>query len=80
MRLMFLIIFFLSDMHLSDFLCASLDQCNIPSLLERKKSYPISKLNFQNLANFTTKRGKFFFFFFVAKFSYYFCGKIFDFK
>ena len=34
--LMFLIIV-LSDMHLSDFLCASLDQCNIMGLREQKK-------------------------------------------
>ena len=46
---------FLSDMHLSDFLCAFLDQCNIQG---RKKSSPIGKLNSQNLAIFTAKCGK----------------------
>ena len=62
---MFLIIF-LPDMHLSDFLCASLDQCNFLGL-RRQKSSLISKLNLQNLAIFT------------AKFSY-FSGKIWDLK
>ena len=68
-RLMFLIIF-LSDMHLSDFLCASLDQSNIPGLRERKKVLQL--VNFickiwqflqQNEANFSN-----------------FCDKIWDFK
>ena len=40
MRLMFLI-FPISDMHLSDFLCASLGQCYIPGLQEQKKNYSI---------------------------------------
>ena len=44
-------IIFLSDMHLSDFLCASLDQCNILGPLEQKKS---------SLAICTLKCGKFF--------------------
>ena len=35
--LVLLIFDFLSDMHLSDFLCASLEQCNIVGLRERKK-------------------------------------------
>ena len=53
---MFLIIF-PYDMHLSDFLCGSLDQCNIPGLQERKKSSPISKHKIwqflrQNVSNF----------------------------
>ena len=43
-RLMFLI-HFLCDMYLSDFLSASLDQCNIPGLRARKKK--IGKLNLQ---------------------------------
>ena len=59
--LMFLIIV-LSDMHLSDFLCASLDQCNIMGAFGNKKSSPISKLNKQNLTIFTAKCGKFFYF------------------
>ena len=59
-RLMFLIIF-LSDMHLSDFLCVSLDQCNIPGL-SWKKSSPISNLNLRNLAIFAAKCGKLFYF------------------
>ena len=37
-------------MLLSDILCASLDQCNIPDLRERNKKFPIDKLNLQNLA------------------------------
>ena len=63
--LMFLIIF-LSDMHLCDFLFASLDQCNIPGLRERKKVLRLVNLNRkiwqflrQNVANFPI---------FVAKF------------
>ena len=52
-RLMLEIIFF-SDMYLSDFLCASFDQCNIPGLRARKK-YPIDKLNLQSLAIFAAK-------------------------
>ena len=38
------LIFLLSDMHLSDFLCASLGQCYncyIPGLREQKKNYSI---------------------------------------
>ena len=46
-------------MHLSDFLCASLDECSIPGLREQKKSDAISKLNLQNLAIFMAKCGKF---------------------
>ena len=56
-------------MQLSDFLCASLDQCNIFRASTKKTSL-ISKLNRQNLANFTAKCDKFF----------YFCGKIWDYK
>ena len=37
-------------MHLSDFLCASLEQCNILGLRELKKGSLISKLYLQNLA------------------------------
>ena len=49
-------------MYLSEFLCASFDQCNIPGLRTRKKS-PIDKLNLQTLAIFAAKCGKFFNFF-----------------
>ena len=38
--------FWYSHLLLGDILCASLDQCNIPSLRERNKD----KLNLQNLA------------------------------
>ena len=56
---------------------ASLDQFNIPSLQEQKKSSPICELNLQNLAIFTVKCGKFVYL--VANFAY-FCGKICHFK
>ena len=52
---MFFIIY-LSDMHLSDFLCASLDQCHIPGLRKRKKISSIIKR--QNVANFLNFCGK----------------------
>ena len=58
-RLVFLIIS-LSHMPLSDFLCASLDQCNIPGLRERKQILrlvnlicKIWKFLRQNVANFS---------------------------
>ena len=51
---------FLCDMHLSDFLGASLDQCNIQGLLERKKVIRLVNFIFkiwqflrQNVANFS---------------------------
>ena len=60
-------------MHLGDFLCASLDQYNIPGLRGRWKVLrlvnvicKIWSFSRQNVANFST---------FVAKFQY-FCGKI----
>ena len=58
------LIFLLSDMHLSDFLCASLGQYYIPSLREQKKKL---------FGNFCSDVAKFSIF--VAKFGDI-CGKI----
>ena len=56
-RLVFLNIFFLCD-----FLCASLDQCNILGLWAGKKSSLICNLNLQNLLVLAAKCGKLFIF------------------
>ena len=65
MRLMFLNIY-VSDMHLSGFLCAFLINV-IFRAFSTKNSYLISTLNLQNLSIFITKCGNFFSIF-VAKF------------
>ena len=46
------LIFLLSDMHLTDFLCASLGQCYIPGLREQKKKLFEYSLNLQNVVIF----------------------------
>ena len=50
----FLNLFFLFDMHPSDFLCAPLDECNISGVWAT-----INKLCLQNFPIFTAEYGKF---------------------
>ena len=56
-------------MHLSDFLCAFFDQCNIQGLqAQKKKDSLVSNLNLQNLAILIAEKYGKLFKFFVAKF------------